>query len=167
MDLTARTEGGNLGDPSAIIPPNLLRGITEGTLLLEGEVKIRTPIGATEATRGSIGSQIQTGGSVSTGREVKGEIGSPLVQVQVLEHGRKPGKQPPSEALELWVKRKMGISDPHEIRRVSFLVARKIGEEGLDPVGMFEEALEENEGKLQRIFDRLGVKIAVQLSNGG
>lgn len=44
--------------------------------------------------------------------------------------GRRPGKQPPSTALEKWVQLKLGISDPRQLKQVSFLVARKIGKEG-------------------------------------
>ncbi|ALM49337.1 hypothetical protein AMR72_10790 [Flavobacterium psychrophilum] len=50
-----------------------------------------------------------------------------------LENGRKPGKQPPSEAIEQWLKDK-GIANRLEknmtISSLAFLIARKIGREG-------------------------------------
>lgn len=50
-----------------------------------------------------------------------------------LENGRKPGKQPPSEAIEQWIKDK-GIATRLEngmtISSLAFLIARKIGREG-------------------------------------
>jgi len=50
-----------------------------------------------------------------------------------LEFGRKPGKQPPSEAIEQWLKDK-GIAARLEkdisVSSLAFLIARKIGREG-------------------------------------
>lgn len=43
--------------------------------------------------------------------------------------GRKPGRPPPSTALEEWVKFKFRISGK-QLKSVAFLVARKIGKEG-------------------------------------
>lgn len=47
----------------------------------------------------------------------------------VLETGRKPGKRPPLDVIEEWVKQKPIISDI-STRSLAFLIARKIGEEG-------------------------------------
>jgi hypothetical protein len=50
-----------------------------------------------------------------------------------LEFGRKPGKQPPSEAIEKWIKDR-GIAPRLEkkisISSLAFIIARKIGREG-------------------------------------
>ncbi len=52
---------------------------------------------------------------------------------QQLETGRKPGKQPPSETIEQWIKDK-GIASKIEgkisISSLAYLIARKIGREG-------------------------------------
>jgi len=47
----------------------------------------------------------------------------------VLETGRKPGKRPPIDAIEQWVRLKPITSDISP-RSLAFLIARKIGEEG-------------------------------------
>ena len=47
----------------------------------------------------------------------------------VLETGRKPGKRPPIDKIEDWVKLKPVPSDISP-RSLAFLIARKIGEEG-------------------------------------
>lgn len=47
----------------------------------------------------------------------------------VLETGRKPGKRPPIDVIEKWVKDKPITSDISP-RSLAFLIARKIGEEG-------------------------------------
>lgn len=54
---------------------------------------------------------------------------------EALENGYKPGKQPPSEAIEQWIIAK-GISAQIEgdisISSLAYLIARKIGREGWD-----------------------------------
>ncbi|WP_330444227.1 hypothetical protein [Flavobacterium sp. C4GT6] len=54
---------------------------------------------------------------------------------EALENGYKPGKQPPSEAIEQWIIAK-GISTQVEgnisISSLAYLIARKIGREGWD-----------------------------------
>lgn len=47
----------------------------------------------------------------------------------VLETGRKPGKRPPIDVIEKWIKDKPIASDINP-RSLAFLIARKIGEEG-------------------------------------
>jgi hypothetical protein len=47
----------------------------------------------------------------------------------VLETGRKPGKRPPIDVIEAWVRAKPITSDISP-RSLAFLIARKIGEEG-------------------------------------
>ena len=47
----------------------------------------------------------------------------------VLETGRKPGKRPPIDVIEAWVRAKPIASDISP-RSLAFLIARKIGEEG-------------------------------------
>lgn len=47
----------------------------------------------------------------------------------VLETGRKPGKRPPIDVIEKWIKDKPIASDISP-RSLAFLIARKIGEEG-------------------------------------
>src|SRR5687768_99335 len=100
--------GADLADPEQAIPPLLEPAMAEATLLLEREVKIRTPIGVTESARGSIASQVDRGVPLGRGMTIRGRVGSPLAHVAVIERGRRPGKMPPVDALELWVRRRMG-----------------------------------------------------------
>lgn len=48
----------------------------------------------------------------------------------VLETGRKPGKRPPIDVIEEWVKAKPVQPSGISTRSLAFLIARKIGEEG-------------------------------------
>lgn len=154
----------DIPDPETTIPPLLEAAMSEATLLLEREVKIRTPIGVTESARGSIASQVDRGMPIGRGSPIRGRIGSPLAHVAVLERGRRPGRMPPVAALELWVRRKLNIADVDEARQVAFTIARAIAARGTEAVKMFEEAAAENEEKVFRIFDRAGVDIALKLA---
>lgn len=60
------------------------------------------------------------------------QTGDPRNYGYFVEHGRAPGGFPPPRVLELWVKRKLGISDPDEMARVAYLVGRKMAAEGTE-----------------------------------
>lgn len=166
--LEARLEGADLPDPVSFVPPRLMSAITEATLLLERAAKLATPIGVTGVARHSIGHEIHRGVGVQRGVRIRAELGSPARHVPVLEGGRRPGRrQPPSDALELWVRRRLGITNRSEARGVAFVIARSIAKKGTDALEMFEKAAEENEGKIQRIFDNAGLDITVRLARGG
>ncbi len=139
---------------------SLEEGLIEMGALLEREVKIRTPLGATKLLRGSIFSEPR-GNPV---REVV--VGSTSIYAPMVEVGRNPGKFPPRAPLELWVRRKLGIADPKEIKSVAFLVARKISREGFKGAFMFEGAARGANAQLQMIAEKMGKTIVNDALNG-
>ncbi|MGH7459834.1 MAG: hypothetical protein ACREMA_02250 [Longimicrobiales bacterium] len=163
--IEGRLENADLPDAKEVITSALDAAMHEAVLLLERRVKLNTPIGVTESARGSIGSEVRRG--VAAGRGVpvvRGFVGSPLAHVLVLDRGRRPGAPPPpSDALELWVRRRMGVTDIAEAQRVAFLVARAIGRRGTKALHIFDRAVRESQSTLDRIFDRAGVAIAVRV----
>lgn len=56
------------------------------------------------------------------------QIGSTEGWFTVFEHGRKPGKRPPIDPLEDWVKRE--IANVKNPRSIAFAIANKMSEEG-------------------------------------
>jgi hypothetical protein len=94
-----------------------------------------------EAMRAEIVAAYETSGIISSGSWGAG--------VQVIElpngftiaapdyiNGRQPGKQPPSEAIEQWLKAKgiaAGLEKDIGISSLAYLIARKIGKEGWQP----------------------------------
>jgi len=48
-----------------------------------------------------------------------------------LEHGRRPGKQPPIQAILDWINDKGIVADGISERSLAFIIARKIGLEGI------------------------------------
>lgn len=69
-----------------------------------------------------------------------------------VHEGRAPGRQPSSSRLELWVKRKLGVGDDRAVRRVAFLVARKIGQQGTQGVPFLARAAEDVAPEAIRVF---------------
>lgn len=158
--------GADLPSGEEVVTPALEAAMTEALMLLEREVKARTPIGATATARGSIASEVRRGSGAGRGAPViRGVVGSPQAHVTVLERGRRPGaKPPPSDALELWVRRKLKITDIKKAKSAAFLIARAIGRRGTEAVKMFEEASKENETKVLKIFEKAGVHMALRLA---
>lgn len=93
------------------------------------------------------------------------ETGAELLQEshgEQLEHGRKPGKQPPSEAIEEWLVAK-GIAARVEgdisVSSLAYLIARKIGREGWDRKERGGTALISSvvtPERIQQIIDKVG-----------
>ena len=73
-----------------------------------------------------------------------------------VEYGRRPGKWPPLSAIERWIRIKPIVPRAYGGRRVpttkslAFLIARKIGTEGIEPRPMFGATLQ----NLLKSFDK-------------
>jgi len=90
---------------------------------------------------------------------------------QQLETGRAPGKQPPSQAIEQWIKDK-GIASRIEgkisISSLAFLIARKIGREGWKRqehggVDLINQVVTPE--RIQKILDRISDIYVVNFTN--
>jgi hypothetical protein len=166
------------GKAPKIIQKGLDRAITEATLFLYKEVAQRTPQGVYGAQGGllaSIQHEVQQKGTPI----VKGIVVSASKYAEVIEKGRTAGKGMPPGAIlasnlktrELmaqgglvrWIMQKFGV-DMKKAIQLEFVVRRSIGRKGFKGVHMFEKALNENFGELQRIFERHGMTIARELS---
>lgn len=94
-----------------------------------------------------------------------GENGAAILQESYgdqLEYGRKPGKQPPSEAIEQWLIAK-GIAARLEkdisVSSLAYLIARKIGREGWNREAHGGTQLISSvvtPERIQRIIDKIG-----------
>ena len=147
-------------------------GFDEAGALLTTMVSARTPVNF-GTLRGSIG--FQRNGDAFT--ELVGEIAARDVQgasmgsatstqlyANYVEFGRRAGRWPPQEPIELWTIRKLGVPPGPESRSAAFLIARAIGRgtsRGTANVGvhMFQKAWDEGgEGRLQRVMDQVPVR---------
>ena len=78
------------------------------------------------------------------------------IKVASVEHGRAPGRMPPIGPIELWLRRKAGVTD----RSAAFLVARAIGRRGTKGARMFEQGYDVAQGRLPQRMAALRVAIA-------
>jgi hypothetical protein len=172
-----------LGDPAKVVPAEVERAIHLAANLLLGEVRARTPIGATPGAgaRSSIQLDIANAGGSMLAR-----IGSPLAHVPVLEDGRRPGAKAPADpdgtfparALVLWVRRKIRIETPRkrgegtrqtaptqdQAEAIAISIARAIAARGTKPLRMFAGAVEANRAKLDAIFAEAGMRIVTTIT---
>lgn len=142
-----------------IVRQELLGAATEATMLLEREVKDKTPT-ASGVSRASIFSRVQT---LESG--TLGVVGTSLPHVAFVELGTKP-HFPPVQALEDWVRQKLGISDQKQIHSVAFLIARKIAVRGTLGVGMFHRTWAAQKPAVLRMFERARNRIAARIAGG-
>ena len=125
--------------------------------IFQEQIQGRTPVGVSGNLRNSIAPIIR-------GRppNFEGELVTSLIYGEPVERGRPPGKWPPIDAIELWVRRKFGIG-PDESRQVAFLVARKIGTTGTQGAFMFEKGFEAGKGPAEKVWGRAPERAAVRI----
>lgn len=117
-----------------------------------------TPRGATGDLRGSVVTELRGQPARRVGVVTSSKFHAPIV-----ERGRQPGRRPPTEALVLWVVRKLGIRDRREARGVAFVIARKIGQRGTSAAEMFQKAAQRLAPIAAARWQALGARIAQQL----
>lgn len=83
-----------------------------------------------------------------------------------IEYGRRPGKMPPVSAIENWIKVKQILPRPITLKsgksvvptipQLSFLIARKIGRDGIRPRPFFKQSFEDAKREfLQKIEEAI------------
>lgn len=127
--------------------------LTEGLMLLERAVKLKTPEGAGPIhLRDSIFPKVSM-----SGKSVKGLLGTPLVHGEPVESGTRP-HFPPTGPIQHWVEKKLGYSGK-EAKSVAFLIARAISRRGTKGSFMFAKAFSENEAAVKRILNSIPAEI--------
>ena len=122
--------------------------------VFKSEVVGRTPVGVTGAARQSIGSFVR-----GRAPNFEGQVATSILYGLPLERGRRPGKQPPTAPIELWVRRKLNVSDA-EVSQVAFLIARAIGRRGTKGAEMFAKGFDAGKGPVDRLWQKVGKKAA-------
>lgn len=137
----------------------LQEAMTEATLLVQREWQENLPR-VSGLTARSITSDV-----ASTPAGVLGVVSSSQPNALFLELGTRP-HMPPVAAIEPWVKAVLGISEPKEVKRVAFLVARKIAREGTPAQHPMARAVQSTEGQVIAMFERAAGKVAAHLVGG-
>jgi len=122
------------------------RAVTGVIAAAEQLIAGNTPTGATGNLRGSITSEIR-----GTPLDLAGEIFTPLLYGEPVEYGRKPGRPPPSDAIRVWVVRKLGL-EGKEADSAAYLIARAIGRRGTQGAHMFQNGIEATQPIADRLF---------------
>ena len=125
------------------------RALTETGMLLEREIKERTPVGAFGLLRPSIAAE-------AFGDRV--EIGTPLEYAEPVEYGSKP-HWAPLAPLEYWAEKKLG--DASIGRKIWYSIAHK----GTRPRLMFTRGLAMSASKVMRILESIGDRVAARFNS--
>lgn len=137
----------------------LQEAMTEATLLVQREWQENLPR-VSGLTARSITSDV-----ASTPAGVLGVVSSSQPNALFLELGTRP-HMPPVAAIEPWVKAVLGIREPKEVKRVAFLVARKIAREGTPAQHPMARAVQSTEGQVIAMFERAAAKVVAHLVGG-
>lgn len=122
---------------------------------LRSEVVDRTP-----AAMGTLRASIH--GSVERMADgVLGVVGTVQPYAVPVELGTKP-HFPPVQALEDWVRQKLGLSGK-EAHNAAFLIARKISKKGTQGHFMFRDAFQANQAEVQHQFDAAATRIVTRI----
>lgn len=65
-----------------------------------------------------------------------------------VDEGRKPGKRPPFKKIKQWVRRKRLNLDGISEDGLAFIIARKIGRDGIEPTNIYSDAIKVAMGQI-------------------
>lgn len=138
----ARFEGA-----ASVLADALVPAVLEGSLLLEREVRERTPTSGAGTLRDSIGAlPIGISGAVVTGG-----VGTVLAYAAPVETGSRPHWMP-IEPLMDWVRRKLGLAGAEAdaaARRIRFAIAHR----GTPAAHMFRDGAAATEAQVRQLLD--------------
>jgi len=106
---------------------------------------------ATKRLSNSLKTEVVKIGTGSTQAELSG-----LNHWAFLGNGRRPGKKPPVDPLIEWVKAKGLASEDKEVKKIAYIIQRKIAEEGtldhqLGGANMFSQIIIENQPQVEEV----------------
>lgn len=142
----------------------MARAATEATLLLEREVKERTPVGVGGGggLRGSIAArppQIRSDAVI-------GVVGTPLTYAQPVELGTRPHWAPIQPLID-WVRQVLDIQDTEQAEQVARRVQFKIAARGTKGQHMFRDGFAAVEPQVRAMFEAAQLRIRDRLAGAG
>lgn len=137
------------------------KALTMALVVTEGEVIKRTPKGVS----GHLQQSWQTTQAHTSPTAAMGAVVSNWPYAAAVEYGRKPGKMPPVDAIELWVRRKLQIDDDKRARSVAFVIARAIGRRGTVGRYMAQLGLSAAQPYVIKLFDEAIDKAIKRFTN--
>ena len=149
-------------DAPELVVDEMTTSVWEASLLVEREVKERTPIGV--GGGGGLAGSIAARDPIVIGEEVIGTVGTALRYAIPVELGRRPGqRQPPLAPLADWAVAKLGVSHD-EAMGVAFAIARKIGKRGTTGAHMFRDGAKASQAEVERILGAGAERVVARLA---
>ncbi len=149
------------GQAQRVIDEEMRRALNAGVLHLKGAILPETPVGVTGALRQGVQTSI-TGDALS----LVGRVFDPVAYAMPVESGSRP-HFPPVAPLQLWVRRKLGITDEGEARSVAFLICRAISRRGTRAVQMFRRSFDAHRDRVAGFFAAANARIVARLVGKG
>ena len=165
IDIEMKIEGlniiiKNIGDPKTVARP-ITRGMRQSGAAIQREESDEAPRGADSKLAGSIAFEVEKRQPFP--RWVK--IG-PTVKYGVwVAKGTRPHFPPPG-SLDRWVRLKLGIGDPQEIKSVAFLISRRMSRVGTKANPYHIRGLKKARGQVRRVWNRVARDIAKGVTRG-
>lgn len=129
----------------------------ESTMLIEREVKERTPTSGAATLRESIGAMPV----VVSAQAVRGQVATSLAYAAPVEHGSKP-HWAPIEPLIDWVTRKLGKRG-EEAEEVASAIRFKIAARGTEGAHMFRDGVKAAEGQVVGFYEAAAARALARL----
>jgi hypothetical protein len=146
------------GRYAGILDREMLRATQDSVRLISRNIRARAPVGATRRLQMGI-----RGKALGPGKGVIKVEGPAAKYAQFSEAGRRPGRWPPVAPIRLWVR--VILRPPRKmLDSVTFLVRRKIGQEGTRGAHFFRSAAAKSREQVQRIFERAMNRFAKAVS---
>ena len=143
------------GNAASIIKEEAMQAVAESASVLQATMKESSPVASSAMQE----SWLAFGPTEANGNISGGTVTSRSYAL-VLDKGAKPHFPPVGEgddvpALGPWIKQQFGLNNPTDIKRLSFLIGRKIARRGFPAKQIFTNAFNGLTGTLQTIHNNM------------
>lgn len=145
---------------SPIASEELHAAMAEGVNELRNEIVPRVPV-----NQGILRQGVQAQISPMTDVEMVGRVFDPVAYAVPVEAGTTPHFPPPGP-LQLWVRRKLGITDERRARSVAFLIGRAISQRGTKARNFFRDGAAAARDRIRARFAEIPVRVVRRLEGG-
>ena len=157
-----------VGRFTAIARRESLRGVNESSVMIREVMVQASPFGGTSNLRQSwqvVPAGTVIAGTVGGGTVAKGSIAANVMETGAVRHFPPVG---PTPALGVWIRRKLGITDPSKIRQTAFAIGRTFKKHGaptrggqkVAPSKRFSKAFRANRGRVIALMGNMSARIS-------
>ena len=152
-----------VGRFTAIAKRESLRGVNESSVIMREVMVQASPFGGTSNLKQSW--QVVPAGTITTGivgggTVAKGSIAANVMETGAVRHFPPVGAVGGTPALGVWIRRKLGVTDPNEIRQVAFFIGRKFKKRGIPAKRIFSRAFRANRSRVSVLMGNMSARIS-------